>query len=259
MFRWMSISLILLISVINNANATEILHIYGPGGPAPAMRAAAKEFSQIQHVDIKVMAGPTDQWAKQFAIDGDIIYSGSEAMMSDFTGKFPESLNTSTVEPLYLRPAAILVRKGNPKHINGFHDLLKPDARVMVVQGAGQVGLWEDIAGRDGDINTIRTFRKNIRIYASNSKDALQHWQEDPQIDAWLIYTIWAVANPGVADVVSLEPHYRIYRDTDVALTHRGQTNPLAGAFIEFLKSAAGKKIFEQYGWVDKEVINQNK
>lgn len=61
--------------------------------------------------------------------------------MTDFIGAMQGQLVESTIEPLYLRPAAILVRRGNPKRIRGFRDLLKPGMRVMVVSGAGQVGM----------------------------------------------------------------------------------------------------------------------
>ncbi|MFX5225904.1 AcfC family putative adhesin, partial [Acinetobacter baumannii] len=95
--------------------------------------------------------GPTAQWSEKAKLDADIIYSGSEAMMSDFENAFSEQIIKDSVEPLYLRPAAILVRKGNPKNIKGFKDLAKSGVKVLVTHGAGQVGMWEDIAGRTGN------------------------------------------------------------------------------------------------------------
>jgi hypothetical protein len=43
-------------------------------------------------------------------------------------------------------------------------------------------------------------------------------WRSD--IDAWIIWNIWQVANPTVADLVEVEPEYRIYRDT-AGFTHQ--------------------------------------
>src|SRR3546814_11728360 len=76
----------------------------------------------------------------------------------------------------------------------------------MVVQGAGQTGLWEDMAGRAGDIATVRALRANIVRYAGSSAEAKQAWTSDPTIDAWIIWGIWAKANPGIADSVAVEP-----------------------------------------------------
>lgn len=226
------------------------LHLYGPGGPAPAMKATASAFETL-HPDVKVVvtAGPTPKWIDAARGDADLIYSGSEAMMSDFVSQLHGVLLAGTVEPLYLRPAAILVRPGNPRHITGFRDLLKPGVEVMVVHGAGQVGLWEDVAGRDGDITTIRAFRRNIVEFAPNSAAALERWQSDPKINAWLIYNIWSIAHPGLAQVVPLEAKYRIYRDCGIAFTAHGLRDPDAHAFLQFLKSRSGRAIFEKFGW----------
>jgi accessory colonization factor AcfC len=198
-------------------------------------------------------------WAADLPNDGGLIYSGSEAMMSDFIAKFADSVLPDTVKPLYLRPVGILVRNGNPQHIKGFHDLLRPHIKIMVVNGAGQVGLWEDIAGRDGNMKTLATFRANISTFASNSGEAVKKWQDDPSIDAWIIFPIWATSHPGLAEVIPLEPKYRLYRDCGVILTKQGIKDAHATAFINFLASPAGKKIFEKYGWTDSVSLHRKK
>lgn len=108
-------------------NTIAAINVYGPGGPAPAMHEAAKQFQNKTGVDVHVTAGPTPQWADKAKLDADVIYSGSEAMMSDLESVFTDKIVKDSIEPLYLRPAAILVRKGNPKHIQGFKDLSKPN------------------------------------------------------------------------------------------------------------------------------------
>lgn len=233
-------------------HATETLHIYGPGGPAPAMKEAAAVFGKQHGVDVQVTAGPTPKWASAMKADGAVVYSGSEAMMSDFLTAFPDQVLPQTVRPLYLRPAGILVRPGNPKHIEGLHDLLHTGTKIMVVNGAGQVGLWEDIAGRDGDIRTLTAFRSHIAVYAKNSAEAVDEWKADPSIDAWIIFPIWSIAHPGLAQVVPLEPRYRLYRDCGVVLTKQGENDPNAQAFVDFLASPAGREIFKKYGWTDR-------
>nr|WP_144290115.1 substrate-binding domain-containing protein [Ideonella sp. A 288] len=48
----------------------------------------------------------------------------------------------------------------------------------------------------------------------------------------------------------------RIYRDTGVVLTRKGKTEPQAAAFVEYLKSAEGQKIFARWGWDARRAAN---
>ena len=84
---------------------------------------------------------------------------------------------------------------------------------------------------------------------APNSAAAKRQWTEPPEIDAWLIWNIWQVSDPRLADVVEIEEPYRIYRDTGVVLTSKGTTTAQARAFVEFLKSPAAAVIFWKWGW----------
>lgn len=169
--------------------------------------------------------------------------------MTDFVIAMEGRIDETEVMPLYLRPYAILVRPGNPKKISGVQDILRRDIKVLVVQGAGQTGVWEDMAGRKGNITTVKALRRNIVGYAKNSAEARQKWIDERQIDAWLIWNIWEVANPEIADVVEIEPDYAIYRDTNVVLTTHGKSKQSAKAFVEFLGSPEGASIFKKWGW----------
>ena len=229
--------------------AAETLHVYGPGGPLPAMKEAAEIFGRTHGAEIQVTGGPLSQWIDHAKADADVVFSGSEGMMSDFITAMPD-IDPATAKALYLRPAAILVRPGNPTDVKGVADLLKPGHRILVVNGAGQQGLWEDVAGRLGDIANVQAFRANIVTVAANSAQARQAWIEDKSLDAWLIWTIWQVANPTLADQVPVEPQYSIYRDVGVALTKTGEARPVARQFTEFLASPEGASIFAKWGWL---------
>ncbi len=243
------------ISVAQQAAAApaETLFVYGPGGPLPAMRDAAAAFTKARGVAVVVTAGPAPRWMDSAGGNADVIYSGSEHMMTDFIGQLSKAsagaIVDSTVTPLYLRPAAMLVRKGNPRRIAKFEDLLKPGVKVLVVNGAGQTGLWEDVAGRTGDIDVVRAFRRNIGAFAPNSGEARRIWTEDSSYDAWLIWNIWQVANPDIADMVPLAPQWLVYRDAGVALTQRGNDRAIAHAFVGYLRSPAGAELFRRWGW----------
>jgi len=237
------------IALSQSALARETLFVYGPGGPAPAMKAAAVAFEKTTGVKVEVTAGPTPKWLGKAKTNADLIFSGSETMMTDFVYAMDGQLSHQKVTPLYLRPLSILVRPGNPKHIAGIKDILKPGVKVLVVNGAGQNGVWEDMAGRKGDIRTVSALRRNIVAYSKNSAEARQTWINNKDIDVWLIWNIWQVSNPQLADIVPIERDYAIYRDTGIAVTKRAENKPSAKAFVSFLESPAGAKIFAKWGW----------
>lgn len=226
------------------------LHVYGPGGPAPAMREAAETYTRTHGREVTVVAGPTPQWLADAKLDADVVFSGSETMMTDFVTAMEGRIEAADVEPLYLRRAAILVRPGNPDGIEGMSDLFEPGHRIVVVNGAGQDGLWEDMAGRAGDIRSVRALRKNIAVFSANSGEAKAAWIADPTLDAWIIWNIWQVANPEVADQVEVEEPYRIYRDAGAVVTTLGREDPDSRKFLEFLQSPAGAEIFRRWGWM---------
>ncbi len=234
------------------AKATpQVIRVYGPGGPAPAMKELAQAFTAKRKVAVEVTAGPTPAWKEKALKDADLIFSGSEYMMTEFVQKdLPAILKPDAVHTLYLRPSAILVRPGNPKGVRGVRDLVMPGLRVMVVQGAGQLGLWEDVVGRTGDVTLVRAFRKQVVLHAANSAEARKAWVADPTIDAWLIWNIWQKASPELADVVPTEPVFTIYRSCGAAVTTRTLDPALTAEFLAFLESDEARPIFAKWGWM---------
>lgn len=238
--------LVAALSFATSASADIV--IFGPGGPAPAMKEAAAAFEEQSGIAVAVTAGPASRWMSDAKVEADAIYSGSQNMMDDFIAAHGDVVAES-VQPLFLRPSAILVRKGNPEGITGISDLISRDLGLMVVDGAGQVGLWEDIVGRLRDIDAMASFRDNIDILAPNSGAARQTWIEDETLDAWLIWNHWQIDNAEIADMVPTEAELTIYRDTSIALTTKGDGNEEVARFIDFLNSAKSIEIFAAHGW----------
>ena len=233
-----------------DAFAQDVLHVYGSEGPAPAIQQAATVFSSQHNVKVDVITGSPDKWLAQAAGEADVVFASAEFMMADFVEAGELEIDESSITPLYMRPSAVLVRPGNPKNIQDFPDLLKPGVRVMVVHGSGQTGLWEDMAGKQGDIRTIRAFRKNIVIFAPNSTKAMQLWNEREDIDAYVTWNIWHMPLRNRAELISVSDDYTIHRQCNIALTERGKNKPLAARFIEFLTSPEGSAVFESWYWM---------
>ncbi len=232
------------------ATAQEVLRVYGSEGPAPAIQQAAGTFGDRNNVKIDLITGPPDKWLDEAASRADVVFASAEFMMADFVRAKDLAIDEASITPLYMRPSAVLVRPNNPKHISDFPDLLKPGVRVMVVTGSGQTGLWEDMAGKQGDIRTIRAFRKNIVLSAPNSTEAMRLWDERQDVDAYVTWNIWHMPLRDRAKLIEVNDDYKIYRQCSIALTERGVNKPSARRFIDFLTSPEGARIFESWYWM---------
>ena len=62
----------LLSMFVTGVQADDVLRMYGPGGPAPAMREAAAAFEKSAGIKVEVTAGPTGKWLEQAKVDADL-------------------------------------------------------------------------------------------------------------------------------------------------------------------------------------------
>ncbi len=152
------------------------------------LKELALKFEEKTKEKVIVTAGPTPAWVDKAKENADLIFSGNTSMMDDFAKKIP-SLSLENLSVLNVRPSGIIVRPNNPKNIKNFEDILKDGINVMVVDGAGQVGLYEDMALKSAKRENLVKLRKNIKIYAKNSKAAVDEWNNNPNIDALIIWS----------------------------------------------------------------------
>jgi len=167
-------------------------------------------------------------------------------MLTDFMLRHPGLVDPTTRVSLYVRPAGILVRKGNPRNIKSLADLGREGLRLLDVNGAGQLGLWEDLAGARGLIPKIQ---KNIALSVPNTAEAIDRWKAMPELDAWITYESWHLRLREHTDLVRLPEKDRVYRGTPVALTTICRQRDLALRFIDFLKTEEAHRIFRKWGW----------
>lgn len=222
------------------------LWVFGPGGPAPAMKEIADIFSKKTGIPVEVTSGPTSQWKSEALKKAQLIYSGSENMMDSFISE--KLVDLKSVETLYLRASALLVRPGNPHKISGFRDLVQKKVSVIVVNGAGQVGMWEDIAGRLKSVDILNRFRKQIAYSAANTGAAEKFWNEHPEVDAWLVFGIWSRPKSNQSAIVPIEEELTMYRSSGIAKGY-GPTHEGTDKFIHFLKGPEAQAVFKKNGW----------
>lgn len=235
-----------------NTLALSQINLYGPGGPHTALLEVAKEYKELTGKDVKINFGPQGTWNDKAKIDADILFGASEQSALAIANDHKENFNVYQIEPIYLRRAIILVKKGNPKKIMGLKDLANKKVGIIAPDGMGKsntsgTGVWEDMIGRTQDINIIKNFRKNIVSFTPNSGAARKMFLEDKNVDAWITWIDWAKSNPDYGDIVEIEKELVIFRDFNMVLNKNA--NDDAKGFMNFVKSNNGKSIFNKYGW----------
>ncbi|MGM0924702.1 MAG: extracellular solute-binding protein [Bacillota bacterium] len=224
----------------------EVVNVYGPGGPLGPMKELAERFTKETGIKVNVTAGPEANWIDQAKQDADIIYGGSEYMLRDFMLKHPGMIDEKTRTELYPRVAGILVRKGNPKNIHSLEDLTKSSVKIIDVNGAGQLGLWEDLAGRKGLIPGID---QNIAISVTSSAEAIELWKANSKYDAWITYESWHYRLQDVTDLVQIPEEDKLYRGTPISITSDSDNKKKAKLFINYLKTEDSHQVFQKWGW----------
>lgn len=230
-----------------DSNQSEhVIRVYGPGGPLGPIKEAAEHFSVETGIKVEITAGPEKNWINQAKKDADIIFGGSEYMLQDFIFNHPEMIDTKSRTELYPRPAGILVRKGNPKKIEALEDLTKKGIKIIDVNGAGQLGLWEDMAGRKGLIEGIS---QNINLSVKSSAEAIEQWKSNFKLDAWITYESWHYRLKDFTELVELPENEKLYRGTPIALTKITDQKKESQQFIDYLKTEEAHQIFQKWGW----------
>lgn len=222
------------------------LKVYGPGGPQGPMQECAEMLGQERGVKVEIIAGPEKKWIEQAKMQADVFFGGAEYMLTQFMEKNPDLENNASRTELYPRAAGILVRPGNPKNIRTLADLARDGVRLVDVTGAGQLGLWEDLAGRHGLIAGIQ---RNIAVSVPTSAEAIEKWKAQPELDAWITYESWHYRLKETTELVRLPAADKLYRGTPIALARQSKQPKLAAEFIAYLKSDVGHGVFRKWGW----------
>ncbi|GAC1422694.1 MAG: AcfC family putative adhesin [Flavisolibacter sp.] len=246
MKKLFGIAVLLTAVLLSNAQQNDTLYVYGPGGPQAAMADCAAVFSKKMSVLVKVIAGPEAKWIEQAKQNADLVYGGAEYMLTQFKMQHPGLMDSTTRTELYKRAAGILVRPGNPKQIMTLKDLTKPGINILEITGAGQLGMWEDVAGKQ---NLIGGIQKNIKGAYANTALAIEAWKRDNKYDAVIIFSSWYLRLKEVSQLVTIPASQTVYRGTPIAITTFTNKKKEGQQFIQFLLSNEGHNIFKKWGW----------
>jgi sulfate transport system substrate-binding protein len=153
-----------------------------------------------------------------------------------------------------------VVRDGNPKHIKGWGDLLKPGVKVITPNPFTSGGArWNVMAAygalrRQGKsdkqaIQYLYKLFRHVPVQPASAREALQVFSQG-QGDVLLTYENDAI----FAEKKGVHTQYQIPKatlliETPAALTKSGLKKPAAKAFFKYLWSSTAQKAFADQGY----------
>ena len=155
----------------------------------------------------------------------------------------------------------LVVRKGNPKHITGWDDLVKPGVEVLTPNpSTSGSARWNILAGYGAQLKQGRTplqalaylrtlLTKNVSVQDSSASAALQTFTGGKG-DVLLDYESDAIAAQRAGDAIQyIVPKQTILIETPIAVTAKSSHPAQARAFLAFQWSAAGQRIWAEKGY----------
>ncbi|HEY4829714.1 MAG TPA: sulfate ABC transporter substrate-binding protein [Solirubrobacteraceae bacterium] len=154
-----------------------------------------------------------------------------------------------------------VVRKGNPKHITGWDDLIKPGVDVITPNpSTSGSARWNILAGYGAELKEGKTpaqalayvktlLTKNVSVQDSSASAALQTFTGGKG-DVLLDYESDALSAKKAGDAVDIVyPQQTILIQTPIAVTTKSSHATQAQAFVNWQWSSAGQTIWAQKGY----------
>jgi sulfate/thiosulfate transport system substrate-binding protein len=154
-----------------------------------------------------------------------------------------------------------VVRKGNPKHITTWDDLIKPGVDVITPNpSTSGSARWNILAGYGAQLKQGKTpaqalayvktlLTKNVSVQDSSASAALQTFTSGKG-DVLLDYESDAIAAQKAGDAIQyVIPKQTILIETPIAVTSKSSHQSKANAFLSYQWSPAGQTIWAEQGY----------
>ena len=152
----------------------------------------------------------------------------------------------------------IVVRKGNPKHITGWDDLIKPGIQIVTPDPASSgsakwnlLAAYEHVIAEGGTQAQAKDylvkFFKNVVSKPSSGSDAAQTFESGTG-DALISYESEAITARQKGKALEyIVPKQTVLIETPAAVTKSAPQ--VAKDFLSYAESNAGQKVFASKGW----------
>jgi sulfate/thiosulfate-binding protein len=249
----------------SNASTGGKLSLVAYSVPKPAYEALTKAFAATPK-------GKGISWASSYGASGtqsqavgngqkaDYVAFSLEPDLTKLVPKFVDpSWNTGPTKGLVSKSVVVIaVRKGNPKHITGWHDLTKPGVSIVTPDpGSSGSAKWNILAAyssvlADGDTEAqaqsyLKAFFSHVVSKPNSGANATSTFLNGTG-DVLLSYENEAIAARQKGQPLDyLVPAESILIENPAAVT---KTAPQAAKdFLAFVQSADGQKVFASKGF----------
>jgi sulfate/thiosulfate transport system substrate-binding protein len=232
-------------------------------------------YGKLTEAFRKTPAGDGVEFSQSFAASGEQSRSVAGGLPADIVAlslqpdvdklvepkKVAADWNKDRYDGFVTRSVVVLaVRKGNPKGIEGWDDLTKDGVSVITPNPFTSGGArWNVMAaygsqtqqGRsDADAQQyLKDLFDNVEVQDKSARDSLQTFGSGKG-DVLIAYENEAIAaqKKGV-ELDYVIPDQTILIENPIAVTEEGRGNEKAAAFVDFLRSEAGQRIFVEEGY----------
>ena len=223
------------------------LMVFAGTAGQPALEVAAAAYQKKTGVKVEISFAGSGTLLTQITQEhiGDLYIPGSD----DYAAKAIKkgAIDPGSVKVLAYLVPAILVAKGNPKHVTGLSSLAKPGLRVVIAQkGVACLGdVSEDILAKAGLTAKVH---KNVVSYATTCEETLNTLLMG-EADAVIAWDVYARQHPKQAQLVPIDKKYVRARYIPGAVITWSKNKSAAAAFLAYLTGPSGRYIFKSKGY----------
>ena len=226
---------------------------------------AFQQTSAGQGVSFTQSYGPSADQAQAIVngLPADVVDLSLEPDMQTLVkaGVVAKNWNTTKYKGIVTRSVVVIVvRKGNPKHIRGWNDLVKPGVEVLTPNPITSGGArWNVLAAYGAQLKVGKTPKQavaylyklfhHVPVQDKSARDALNTFLAGKG-DALLTYENEALlAQRGGQEVYFNIPKATIRIDNPIAVLSNSKNKATAQAFVNYLFTRPAQHLFAQSGY----------
>ena len=234
---------------VSCSGETPALSIFAAAGAKPAIDEICRQFQGTYGIKVEVTYGGGGEVLSQMTLaeSGDIYIAPEQSFMEKAVEK--QAVDPDTIVSVAYMIPVIAVPKVNPGNIQTLVDLARPGIEVAVTRpettllGKYAPEIFAK-AGLAGEIS------KNIVTEAARPDNLLTVLIME-QADAGILWHFYATQNADkIKNIFLLPEQLTGIGEIQIAVTTYCRDTDAAREFIDFITSAEGRAVFEQFGYL---------